>query len=327
MNTVLQVGSLAEVLAYIATSLGFQPADSLVAVSVRPPRSRIGLVTRVDLDAATDTAHDLVMHLVRDGAGEIIVVTYSDDTDAAAEAAEAVRQAAEPMKVGHAVVTSGGYAWFDEPGLRPMSDLDSTGVAAMSVYSGIAVRTSREDLAPRVQDTDAIAAARAAAALDYPGALTSGDVLAAWRRAVSEHTHDPQTLGRLARTLTDVTVRDAVLVLMVTNSDEQATAVLNHDDGAARAALDTLMQGAQHPGDSVNPWAETLALVAAHQDPEPVAAPAWTLWAITQWWAGAGAAANVGVEKALAADDTHRLAHLMADCLSAGIGPGWTRHQ
>ena len=55
MNTVLQVGSLAEVLAYIATSLGFQPADSLVAVSVRPPRSRIGLVTRVDLDAAPES--------------------------------------------------------------------------------------------------------------------------------------------------------------------------------------------------------------------------------------------------------------------------------
>lgn len=325
MTTVLRVGSLAEVLAYVPASLGFQPSQSLVLVSLLAPRGRVGVVVRVDLTAAADAADDLARILARENAARAILITYSDDADAAATAAAAVRKAAEPLAIRSAVVTSNGYGWADEPGLSPMSDLDCTGVAATSVYSGIAVRTSREDLTPRVTDTEAIAAARAAATNDSPDALAADEAVAAWRQAVDEQTDDPRTLGRLARALTDVRVRDAVLVLMVTNSTEQADTARNGDDTAAATAVMTLMESPERPGTRLDPWAETLARVAAHQGTEPVAAPAWTLWAITQWWAGAGASANIGIEQALAADNSHRLAHLFEAALGAGIGPGWTR--
>lgn len=327
MNSVITVGALADVLAYVPTSFGFQPTDSLVAMSLRSPRGRVGLVLRIDLADAVDAAHAIATHLVRDGADRCILATYSDDAAAAEAARTAVREALDPIRTRGAVVTSNGYGWDDEPGLSPMSDLDASEVAAQSVYNGVAIRTSREDLIPRVTDAEAIATARAAAASDAPDALGNGQALAAWRQAVDEQTNDPRTLGRLARTLTDPVVRDAVLVLMVTNSNEQAAAALCGDEEATRQGLELLTSSPRQPGESIHPWAETLALVAAHQDTEPVAAPAWTLWTITQWWTGAGAAANVGIDKALMADDTHRLAHLMADCLSAGIGPGWTRRQ
>jgi len=324
MTTVLRVGSLAEVLAYVPASLGFQPSESLVLVSLLVPRGRVGVVMRVDLTAAADAAADLARILARENAARAILITYSDDPTAAAAAAAAVRKAAEPLAIRSAVVTSNGYGWADEPGLSPMSDLDGTGVAAMSVYSGIAVRTSRDDLTPRVTDAAAIATARAAAN-DGPDVLEHGQALAAWRQAVEEQTSDPRTLGLLARSITDVHVRDAVLVLMVTRSDEKAEAALNGDDAAAAETVMTLMETPEQPGGRLDPWAETLARVAAHQGSEPVAAPAWTLWAITQWWAGAGTSANIGIEQALAADDSHRLAHLIEATLAAGIGPGWTR--
>jgi hypothetical protein len=178
-----------------------------------------------------------------------------------------------------------------------------------------------------VNDTEAIAIARAAAANDGPDVLGNGQALGAWRQAVDEQTSDPRTLGRLARSITDVKVRDAVLVLMVTNSDEKAAAALAGDDATAAQAVMMLTDSPEHPGDSIDPWAETLARVAAHQGTEPVAAPAWTLWGLTQWWGGAGAAANIGLDQALAADPDHRLARLIHAALSAGIGPGWTRRR
>ena len=46
---VLTLCSPAEVLATVPYMLGFQPADSVVLISLRGPRQRVGLTLRADL--------------------------------------------------------------------------------------------------------------------------------------------------------------------------------------------------------------------------------------------------------------------------------------
>ena len=88
--TVVRVAGPEDLLAYIPYRLGFQPAESVVAVSLTGPRQRVGLVARVDLadlrlrqpddpdgpDGAA-TARWLTDHVVADGADRAVVILYT----------------------------------------------------------------------------------------------------------------------------------------------------------------------------------------------------------------------------------------------------------
>lgn len=68
-----------EVVATVPHLLGFHPEHSLVVISLRGARARIGLTMRLDLPAAetASAAADLVTtHLLRDGADSGIVIAY-----------------------------------------------------------------------------------------------------------------------------------------------------------------------------------------------------------------------------------------------------------
>ncbi len=59
--------------------VGFEPQQSLVVLSLRGPRSRLGLTARIDLPAArsaTACARNFVNYLKRDGAARAIIVFY-----------------------------------------------------------------------------------------------------------------------------------------------------------------------------------------------------------------------------------------------------------
>lgn len=83
-TTTIRVREPRELLALLPYQLGFHPQESCVAVSLRAPRGRVGLVARMDLRDLGDlehgpqTARALVSHLVSDGARRAVLVLYTD---------------------------------------------------------------------------------------------------------------------------------------------------------------------------------------------------------------------------------------------------------
>ncbi|NMR19368.1 DUF4192 domain-containing protein [Cellulomonas fimi] len=204
-TTTIRVREPRELLALLPYQLGFQPRESAVAVSLRPPRGRVGLVARVDLPDLADRsqgpqlARGLVSHLVSDGARRGVLVLYTDipaDRRAVARgasttaaltraAADHMRDAAEPFleEMSVWVVGPTGYLSLDcdDPsccpeGGRPLSDLQSSEVGAHMVLAGALVADSREDLA-RVAPAPSAARRNAARAADRWAARGAAAVL------------------------------------------------------------------------------------------------------------------------------------------------------
>jgi hypothetical protein len=170
--TVVRVAGPEDLLAYIPYRLGFEPVESVVAVSLTGPRQRVGLVARVDLDDlrlrqpddpdgpdGAATARWLADHVVADGADRAVVVLYTatDPTvpsGAARRAAELLRARLERRLPGVEVwlVAPTGFRALDctDPmccpaGGRPLSALQGTRVAAHMVLEGRTVAGTREE--------------------------------------------------------------------------------------------------------------------------------------------------------------------------------------
>ena len=247
----LRVTEPRELLALVPHQLGFRPVHSVVAVGLRPPRGRVGLVIRVDLaDLAEEgdgrrLARALVSHLDRDGARRCVLVLYTpaDPRDGSdprvADAVTHFREAAADAfgDVPVWVVTDRGYLALDcedtccPPGGRPLEELEATQVGAQMVLAGSAVAGTREDVA-RIRSAGgdarkAVARVRRRwlARLDAAGSDEGLerwrlDSVRAWRRAVADAADGAApvgaaALGRLEAGLTDARVRDAVLVALV----------------------------------------------------------------------------------------------------------------
>jgi hypothetical protein len=257
--TTVRMSEARELLALVPHRLGFRPRDSAVAISLRAPRGRVGLVVRVDLPHLADPqegpalARRLLAYLGRDEAERGVVVLYTDDdprgaVGAAQRAAKHFRDVAEPSlgDVPIWVVTRTGYLSLDcvddccPPGGRPLVDLDSTQIGAQLVLAGSAVADSREDIA-RIRSAGAerrrtVARARRRwesrreeALVNGPEALASWrlDSVGAWREVVRRQSAPdgpgPRVpWGRLEAGLDDRRVRDAVLVALVPGTGDLA---------------------------------------------------------------------------------------------------------
>ena len=273
----LRVTEPREMLSLIPYQLGFHPSESVVAVSLRPPRGRVGLAVRVDLadlaspDDGPQLAREVVAHLDGDGADRALLVVYTRDDprqgpDAVVAAAVAhFREAAEAPygEVPAWAVTSTGYLSLDcdetccPPGGRPLADLSSTQVSAQMVLAGSSVADCRQDVG-RIRSAGSEARrsvarvrrrwlARGLLAHDDSAAAVerwrAGGV-AAWRRAVDEQLERASgptaaSLGRLEAGLADVRVRDAVLVALVPGQGDLPERCLRGDrpSGEDDAAL------------------------------------------------------------------------------------------
>jgi len=218
-TTTIRVREPRELLALLPYQLGFHPQESAVAVSLRAPRGRVGLVARIDLRDLGDVLHGpqvargLVSHLVSDGARRAVLVLYTDrdprswreragaggGTPAHAAlvraAAEQFRDAADPFLGDVAVwlVAKTGYLSLDctddeccPPGGRPLRDLESTQVGAHMVLAGSLAQDSRESLV-RIQSATASSRRNAARVADRMRArrvgaeLSGGERVSKWR--------------------------------------------------------------------------------------------------------------------------------------------------
>ena len=79
---VVRLTSPGEIAAAVPHLCGFVPTESLVAVSLRGERRRIGLTLRFDLPFADDgteaAADEVAGRLAHDGAGSMVLVVYTD---------------------------------------------------------------------------------------------------------------------------------------------------------------------------------------------------------------------------------------------------------
>ena len=203
--TTVRMSEARELLALVPHRLGFRPRHSAVAVSLRGPRGRVGLVVRVDLAHLADSQHGpalarrLLAYLGRDDAEQGVLVLYTDRDPRGGARSGAPGRGPLPgrgrtvaRRVPVWVVADSGYLSLDcvddccPPGGRPLVDLDSTQVGAHLVLAGSAVADSREDIA-RIRSAGAerrrtVARARRRWESRRAEASVAGpDAVAAWR--------------------------------------------------------------------------------------------------------------------------------------------------
>lgn len=182
MPTTIRAREPREILALIPFQLGFQPVESVVLLSVRGERSRIGLALRVDLAELADpvggaqVARALIGHLVADGAHHAVVVLYTGDDlqdhsafgrpahSPGTVATNHLRDAADHFFDGldcWVVGPDGYYALgcTDRSccplGGRPLADLQGTQVGAQMVLEGVQIAPTRGDLL-RIERVDRV---------------------------------------------------------------------------------------------------------------------------------------------------------------------------
>lgn len=356
----LRVSEPRDVLSMIGFQLGFTPTDSLVAVSLRGPRARIGLVMRVDLPAPDDVAavaRQVVDHLVADGAGSALAVVYSGDgPDAAAHpVVDAVVQGLDGCRVDvRDVWHVGPHRYRSLMCVReccpaegfPVADLQGSLLGAEMTYRGLTVARSRADVAGDLRPADAARrreVERVAQAHLRPGTEETADpqlvawrdvALAAWRRqlgsALAERTEVPiEDAGVLLAGLPDVVVRDAVMLTCVPDHGDAPDRLLR--EGGDSAGAHVLFDRVFEPERAVRPCEETVREAdrvlrsLARQASGASTAPPLAVLGWLAWWAGEGVLATECLDRALAADPTHRLARLLVESVDRGVPPGWVQ--
>ncbi|MET4224534.1 DUF4192 family protein [Oerskovia enterophila] len=337
-QNIIQAQSIADVLAAIPALLGYAPADSAVLLCLRGART--GLTVRIDLaDVTPEVAEQIVGHATRDRATGAVLVAYTEDEG---QAREVVRTFTEALH-GQAIdvreaqqVTATDYRDLLTPGVpvRPVSDLQSTAVAAAYVVAGRAIMGDLAATLPQpapqaAQDTARrAAAAHAAEHADEPARFA----LATWRLANAGLVAGPTIYGHLAQMLTRKATRDAFLVCLTTDEGstlpEKVIVGLPDEETATAARNATLaltdVAHARRPGEDGQTAIDVLAQVIAHN---PNSADAWAFWALLTWWQGNLAGAREGFERALALDALQGLARVMYAAVQSGYAPGWIQRQ
>ena len=307
--------------AAVPSLLGFHPTESLVLLCLAGPRGRVGPIARVDLEGPFDVvglARQLLGYAVR-YAESAAVVCYTDSVgrpkllDAVVSALDGAGvPLLDVLTVRDGVIRHA--ATQDEESTDrglPVPGPDDSQVMAMRavrVCEGRSVLPDRKALARSISapEGDALEDARLAV-LGWGEELARVAAGLAVEQIDDELTHralraltrarrELRQCGRVAGgtatelsvLLTSVPVRDAVI----------ARVVSRYDDG----------------------WVPTLISVATHCPPEE-AAPTCAVLAAAAYRYGDGALAQVALDRCLAAEPEHRLAHLLLSIMAAGIPP------
>ncbi|OJX94457.1 MAG: hypothetical protein BGO96_16475 [Micrococcales bacterium 73-15] len=237
---VLRATGVEEVLSYVPHALGFHPESSVVLISLRPPRGRLGLTMRCDLEPlasprAGDLLAALASHVRADGGTQVFCVVYAPGTVARARCDPRVRAAVGAVTTTPDLpavrevwlVTSTGYGAFDcndeeccPARGRDLRELTDTRVAAELTLRGSSPRPSREALAParstsgpgRRSFGSAFGRARLRVGDGMDGGRPIAALVAEAVETLGSATSRPSVLGRLAALLAAPRLRDAVLL-------------------------------------------------------------------------------------------------------------------
>lgn len=311
-----------EVVALVPTLCGFTPSESLVVVSLRGRRGRIGLTVRCDLPRPADEvalADEVSGRIAHDGASGVLLVVHTEETTPRARTGlvDAVAAACRRhgLEVREALLVNRGR-WTsylcDGPGCCPAEgtpvDRPPTPalrlVAAEAALQGRAVLASREELVASVAPPSLLLAARAEQQLDRAAA----EWVASLARDGREDTQ--HVALRAARDLLDrgaeVPVAEAAALAVAVHDvvvrDQMATWALDRYD----ELLALLLQVVRH--------------VVPGYDAPVCALLAWVAYA-----GGDGALANVALARALTSDPDYPLARLLQQGVQAQVSPDEVR--
>ncbi|HEY6274957.1 MAG TPA: DUF4192 domain-containing protein [Streptosporangiaceae bacterium] len=322
----VRLSSPAGILAVVPHLLGFHPARSLVVIGAGGPRQRIELGFRYDLPDPPDATvtHQIAGHAVA-------VLTHRKITTVIAVGYGPGRLVTPVMDEFAATARRGGLAVREllrvEDGrywsylCRSVVCCPAEGVpfdarthpaAAVLSAAGLAAYPDRAALARTI----APLSGRAARARDEAAQRACARVAALTAEASATRGPDPLRLviteGRRA-------VREAIDRYraggQITDADQLAWLVVSlaqlpvRDDAWARMVP-------AHRDAHLRLWTDLVRSAADTWLPAPAA-----LLAFTAWQCGEGALANIGVERALAADPGYSMALLLGDILDAGVPP------
>ncbi len=325
-TTTVRLTGRSGLLAAVPAMLGFHPQESLVMVCMAGTRRRVGPVIRVDLTdpgAPFDAPVVQLRQHAHQYSDEVALICYTEQAgrpallgDALAELRAAGVAVLDALLVrdGRAVPadptssSSGGPDAIDVGCEVPASDHpQAMAMAAASALHGRGILPNRQALRDSIAGPTGPAARRSSAALH---AAASGlmDVVgpagpldrqklramttAAVDRALTEVTSgaglSAATSASLAILLCDVEIRDLVIARSVEDSDQR--------------------------------WVPMLVAVAS-AIPDEDAAQVCAVLSVAAYRRGDGALAQVAVDRCLAIDPDHRLAHLMLGVMASGLPP------
>lgn len=312
---VARLSSPGAIVATLPSLCGFPPEDSLVLLSLRGERRRIGLTARLDLpppDAEGGAADLLAERMRLDGAREAVVVVLSDERRPELVQAVGEALAGRAIDVHEALHVADGRWWSYEcsssccPAEGTPVPPPPTLVEAQRALAGRAVLASRAELVASLAAPTSLAAERAGQALD--------DAAEQW---VGHWAADPDEACVAA-------VRQARRLLDAVGSGRPV-------DLAEAAALTVALHD-HRVRDEIATWSlrrsdALLSLLeqTARQVVPPFDAPVCTLLAWVAYARGDGSRVNVALDRALETDPAYSLASLLRTAFDGGIAPRQVR--
>jgi hypothetical protein len=316
----------ADMAAAIPHLIGFTPEESLIVISLRGPRKRIGLTMRWDLPPASlddDFAEQIAIRLVADKAEfGLVVCCTAEPSDGSDHPRGALIDAIESrlhvrgIPLRDALLIRDGrwlsYLCTDDrccpPDGAPIPE--ATDVAAAHAMVGRSVLPSRKALEDRVRPVGFVARRALEQTMDRVGTEFANKV-------------DAGNIDALRAEMV------ALVTTLIKRFDDPRAAIVS-DEEAARVAVGLLdIHGRdlvmatmlEHDHDVV----ETLFIELARRTVPPDDAPMCTVLAAAAYANGNGALANVALDRAQASDPHYSLAGLLREALYQQVPPSLMR--
>jgi hypothetical protein len=342
----VRIGGLGDLVAALPHLIGFRPEESLLAVSLRGDRGRVGLTARVDLpppEAEDPVLSQLVRSMLTDRPREVVLAVVSERTDRqrtdrpsrpvrtgvpdGAPVAElphrdlvgnAVRRFADarvPVR-GVALVRRGRWWSYDcagqccAPGAGTPVPGGTSPLAAASALTGQVVEDGRAGLARRIAPVGFLAAAGMAQACAEVGNEVADRIALLGPDVVA---------GESWSAVRDAADRVRPGSVGALPDRDVARVAWGLRDLEVRDRAMGLSLGASAAG------AEVLWTEVTRRVPRPLDAAPATLLAVTAWVRGDGAMANVALDRALDSEPGQAMALLLRAALDACYPPAEVR--
>lgn len=321
----LRVNNPADLLALVPYALGFHPADSLVVVTVRD--EQFLQAARIDLPTTGEWSPELWMairHVTNvvgrhhaTGAALIGYGTVDQVRDAVRDAIDVLTGASIPV-VEILRVHNGRYFRLTcrDPRCCPPQgvpfDPTTSVIAAQATAAGLVALPNRDAVAATLAPVTGPARDRMTAAT-----ATATEFVRALAETVPPPVSDREpplhpAVRAVARTHLDQ-VRDRYQAGKPVTDRQAALATVLLNLAGVRAAIARRTTGVPW---QVDMWTD----LVRRAEPHLVAGPA-VLLTLSALQAGDGTLAGLAVQRALRSDPTDRLAHLLAQAVTAGIDP------
>lgn len=298
----------ADIVATIPHLLGARPENSVVVLPIGGGQPRP--TVRIDIPEAAagnaGVAKALANAFAPHAGGDVAVVAFADQIEAAGAICEATTRALEPDTTVVAQIATQSDTWvrLDDPQWGTISEADRDRVAVAFIAAGNrqpyqSLDQLRASFAPKGEDLSAAVAAATG--------LSETDVRWAPTKAAEEHwmTHVIEGFVANGRPLAAPDAARLIGDVQTVLLRDHAFSAMTREESRAHAAL----------------WKDLLT-----RCPEPARTPVATLAAFGAWLHGNGMQARLALEQVT--EPTDRMAQLVRRVLDVGLNPaGWSHLQ